>query len=166
MVEKLYNTGTNTAVVVCGACNRQHVVDISKYLDVPKEVKLKVKCKCGKTWSVTLEKRRYFRHGVKLPGKFTYKGTQRGIVEGNMQVVDISKRGMKVRLYEKLDFKAGDYLEVEFRLDNKPKTLVKRILKIKNIDGDYVGLSYPEHKHEDPDVGFYLLEVTSRSKKE
>ena len=165
MVEKLYNTGSNTAIVACSSCNRQHVVDISEYLDVPKEVKLKVKCKCGNSWSVVLEKRRFYRHNIRLPGTFVYKGSGRGILSGSMQVVDLSKRGMKIKLYEKLDFRVNDYLEVEFRLDNKPKTLVKRTLKIINVDDYHVGLAYPEHKHEDPDVGFYLLEITSKSKK-
>ena len=87
MIEKLYNTGSNTAVVACSSCNRQRVVDISKYLDVPKEVKLKVRCKCGNTWSVVLEKRRFFRHNIRLPGTFTYKSAGRGSLTGDMLVV-------------------------------------------------------------------------------
>ena len=165
MVEKAYNTDSNTAIFACSVCNRQHIVDVSKYLDMPQEIKLKVKCKCGHEWTVLLEKRRHFRKGVKFPGKFTYKGSGRGSLDGNMQVVDLSKRGLKIKLYEKLDFRKGDYVEVEFRLDNRPKTLIRRTLQVKNVDGYYVGLAYPEHKHEDPDIGFYLLDATSKSKK-
>jgi hypothetical protein len=162
MVEKAYNTSSNTAFFACANCNRQHIVDVTKYLTIPKEIKLKVKCKCGHEWTATLEKRRHFRKEVKFSGKFSCRATGRANYEAKMQVVDLSRKGLKVKLFEKPGFvKVGDWVEVEFKLDNRPRTLIKRMAQVKNVDGYFLGLAFPDHKHEDPDIGFYMLDATN-----
>ena len=160
MVEKAFITRDNTAIFACSACNRQHIVDVTEYLDLPEKTKIKITCKCGHSWSVLLEKRRFYRKEVKFPGRYTYRTEGKPTFEGNMTVADISRRGLKVILHEKREFKAGDWLEVEFRLDNKPRTRVKRMTIIKNAFGLNLGLAFPDHKHEDPDIGFYMLSAT------
>jgi hypothetical protein len=162
MVEKAYNTGSNTALFACGNCNRQHIVNVTKYLKIPKEIKLKVKCKCGHEWTVTLEKRRHFRKGVNFSGKFIHRTSGKANYEGKMKVINLSRKGLKIKLFEKVDFvREEDWMEVEFYLDNRPKTFIKRMVQVKNVDGYFIGLSFPDHKHEDPDIGFYLLDATN-----
>lgn len=161
MDEKAYITRDNTAIFACSACNRQHIVDVSKYLDLPQKSRVKVTCKCGHSWTALLEKRRYFRKEVKFPGKYTVRTKGKQVFEGNLTVVDLSRRGLKVELHDKRKFEVGDWLEVEFRLDNRPRTLVKRMTTVKNIFGLNLGLSFPDHKHEDPDIGFYMLAATA-----
>lgn len=161
MVEKTYITRDNTAIFACADCNRQHIVDVSKYLDLPQKTRIKVTCKCGHSWTALLEKRRYYRKEVGFPGKYTFRTSGKPVFEGNMTVVDISRRGLKVKLHDKRNFQTGDWLEVEFRLDNKPRTLIKRMTTIKNVFGLNLGLAFPDHKHEDPDIGFYMLSATA-----
>jgi PilZ domain-containing protein len=160
MDEKAYITSDNTAIFACAACNRQHIVDVSKYLDLPEKTRMRLTCKCGHSWTTMLEKRRHYRKDVSFPGRYIFRTEGKPTFEGNMTVVDISRRGLKVTLHDKRDFQAGDWLEVEFRLDNKPRTLVKRMTIIKSAFGLKLGLAFPEHKHEDPDIGFYMLSAT------
>jgi hypothetical protein len=161
MAEKTFITDGNKAVFVCAACNRQHIVDVSKFLAGPRQHRLKITCKCGHSWTSVLEKRRHFRKGVNFPGKYTYRKAGKPVLEGQMSVVNLSRRGLKIELPESEKLSVGDWIEVEFRLDNPPRTVIQRMVIIKNIHGPYVGLAFPDHKHEDPDIGFYLMEATS-----
>ncbi len=160
MAEKTYITSANTAIFVCAACNRQHVVDVAKHLERPRQNKLKVTCTCGHSWTSILEKRRYFRKSVNFPGTYTKRVAGKPVGEGHMYVQDISRRGLKIKLRDPGKFEIGDWIEVEFRLDNRPRTLIKRVTAVKNIFGPYLGLAFPDHKHEDPDLGFYLMTAT------
>ena len=160
MVEKTYITSANTAIFVCAACNRQHIVDVAKYLDHPRLNRIKVTCKCGHSWTTMFEKRRYYRKGVKFLGKYFLQKSGKLIREGEMSVHDVSRRGLKIKVGDPEKFAIGDWIEVEFRLDNRPRTLVKRMTVIKNISGPFLGLAFPDHKHEDPDLGFYMMTAT------
>lgn len=77
-----------------------------------------------------------------------------------MTVIDISRTGLKLQISGKHNLKNGDWIEVEFRLDNKVRTQINRIVNIKNVDGQYVGASFREVKSFDPVIGFYMLQHT------
>lgn len=156
MAEKAFLTGQNTAIFACSKCNRQFVKDVSQYLKIPSEVKLKVKCTCGHSWVAILEKRRYFRKTVNLTGSYICRSEGKESVSGNMTVVDISTKGLKIKLKESHTVELNDLLDVEFRLDNRTRTLIKRTVSVKNISGPYIGVAFSDYKHEDPDIGFYL----------
>lgn len=156
MVEKAFLTGMNTAVFACSKCNRQFVKDVSQFIKIPKEIKLKVKCTCGHSWVSVLEKRIYFRKAVNLSGSYICRSSGKKDVSGNMVVVDISTKGLKIKLKESHIIEMNDLLDVEFRLDNRSRTLIKRTASVKNISGPYIGVAFSDYKHEDPDIGFYL----------
>lgn len=159
MTTKTFLSKSNTAQFICIACNRQFIVDMTKYLNVPSTIKMKVKCTCGHAWDTVIEKRRYFRKNVNLPGTYKYKEYGKPDAYGSMTVVDLSRKGLKIKLHEEEhSFKDGDWLEVTFRLDNQTKTLLKRMVNIKNIYENYLGVAFADTKHEDADIGFYLLQ--------
>ena len=82
-----------------------------------------------------------------------------------MSVLDISRTGLKIKINGDHKLKDGDWIEVEFQLDNKVQTIVNRIVNIKNIDGPYVGASFREMKTFDPIIGFYMLQHTPPQEK-
>ena len=160
MIQKVFISEQNTAEFICSACNKYHKMDISQYLEVPDIVKLKVKCKCGYSWTVMLEKRKFFRKKTNLRGKYRYQVTGKQVVEGDMTVLDISRTGLKLKIHGKHNLKDGDWIEVEFRLDNQVQSLINRIVNIKNVSGEYLGVSLKEVKRFDPVIGFYMLQHT------
>jgi hypothetical protein len=120
-------------------------------------VELKVNCKCGYSWSTILERRRYFRKSVNFPGTYKYKLHSDEDTLGSMTVVDISRKGLKLKLHDEGHrFKEGDWLEVTFPLDNNPKTLIKRVVDVKNVFENYLGVAFRDTKHEDTDIDFYM----------
>lgn len=57
MADTILLSESNTVVLACSVCNHQKVVDISQYLSRQDIKKLKIKCKCGHSWNVNLEKK-------------------------------------------------------------------------------------------------------------
>ncbi|MFO7963262.1 MAG: PilZ domain-containing protein [Desulfobacterales bacterium] len=164
---KAFINRDNTATIACSVCNRQQVIDLSKYPDINRTVSVKITCKCGNSWNAILEKRRFYRKAVDLPGRYTaWSSAGRPVAEGTMTVVDISRRGLKMSVHSKEKFNIGDWLTVEFHLDNAPRTLIRRMVTVKSVSGKHLGLAFPEHKHEDPDIGFYMLAARSQAEKE
>ena len=162
----MFLSAENTSEFICNACNRHYQRDMSQYLQTPDTVKLKIKCKCGYAWSSILEKRRFYRKRIDLPGKYKYQITGKTVSEGFMNILDISRTGLKLKIDGEHKLKDGDWIEVEFRLDNQVKTLVNRIVNIKNVSGQYVGASFREMKNFDPILGFYMLQHTPPQEKE
>jgi hypothetical protein len=160
MTQKVFLSSENTAKIICNACNRNYETDMSSYLNSPNTIQIKAKCKCGHSWTITLEKRRYFRKRVKLQGRYKYQITGRAVSEGVMTLLDLSRTGLKMKIHGEHTLKDGDWIEVEFRLDNSVRTLVNRIVNIKNVSGEYIGASFREIKQFDPIIGFYMLQHT------
>ena len=134
------------------------MVDMTQYLNKPSTIKMKVKCKCGHSWSTIIERRRYFRKRVNLPGTYKYKEHGKKEIYGHLTVVDISKKGLKLKLHDETHhFKDGDWLEVTFRLDNKNQTLIQKMVNVKNIMGNSLGVAFSDTQPEDKAIGFYLM---------
>ena len=91
---------------------------------------------------------------------YRYHITGKKVKLGNIMVLDISRTGLKIKILGEHTLKDGDWIEVEFRLDNSVQTLVKRMVNIKNVSGEYLGTSFSDTKHFDPIIGFYMLQHT------
>ena len=162
MTNRTYLTISNTAHFICAACNSQWTEDVSEYLNFPSMVELKVNCKCGYSWSTILERRRYFRKGVNFPGTYKFKLHGKKDKVGSMTVVDISRKGLKLKLHDGGHrFRDGDLLEVTFPLDNNTKTLIKRVVDVKNIFENYLGVAFRDTRHEDADIDSYMAQYTT-----
>ena len=158
--QKIFLSDKNTASFKCPKCNVSKEADVSKYKTIATSVTLKVKCPCGNTYAVTLERRKYYRKQIKLSGKFGFYPLAGNDQEGPMTVLDISKGGLKFKITESPLFRKGDILEVEFTLDNKNKTLIKKQVFVRNIKDNYVNVefcSFDANESGDKDIGFYLF---------
>ena len=79
--------------------------------------------------------------------------------KGTMTVLDISKGGLKFKLSSAPLFKKGDILEVEFNLDNKNRTLIRKQVFVRNVKDSIVNVEYCSFDTSDSGdkaIGFYL----------
>lgn len=157
MTERIYVTQDNKARFVCPECKKEWVKDVSAFVAIENAKRIKAKCTCGNSWSCIFEKRRFFRKEVSLHGLYIYKPPGRPQYKGDMEVLNLSLKGLRIKLDVDWEFKIGEWLEVRFQLDNKARTTIRRKVQIKNISGRSVGCSFRETESEDPDIGFYLL---------
>ncbi len=154
-MEKVHISNNYTATFVCPNCENTSTVDVSKYSKVEKRVTVKVKCRCGHRFTVALEKRKKYRKQTNLPGTYTNLNVDSD--KGVIAVMDISSTGLKLKLNVPRDFKIGDTLRVEFNLDDKRHTHIKKKVIVQNLSDNYVGVSFAPDEPDDPALGFYLL---------
>jgi hypothetical protein len=74
-----------------------------------------------------------------------------------MTVEDISSTGMKLKLNAPQGFTVGDHMEVDFSLDDKHRTLIKKRVIVRNIIGPFVGVEFGPAEALDKALGFYLF---------
>lgn len=146
-------TISNTAKFICTACDHQWTEDVSRYMNMPSMVELEVACKCGHGWKTILERRRYFRKNVNFSGTYKHESTEDESATGTMTVVDISRKGLKLKLDgEVVRIEKGDCLEVTFPLDNDVESIITRKVTVKNIFQLFLGVEFTETKQEDIDI--------------
>lgn len=78
-----------------------------------------------------------------------------------MTVKDLSGSGVKIKLNVEKDFKIGDIISVEFRLNDKQRSPIKKNAVIKKISDLYLGLEFNSLSSSDPSdkaIGFYMFD--------
>ena len=110
MTEKVYIARTKMATFVCPKCQKSKTVNVSKYADLDKIVKVNVKCPCGYAYTSILEKRKKFRKETNLPGSYTRYVTGKKVGGGLMIVRDLSTTGMKLQIDADHDCDVGDVI--------------------------------------------------------
>ena len=157
MTEKVYITSKQTATFTCPMCQISKTVDVSKFVKLENNLKINIKCPRGHAFSSLLEKRKHYRKEINLTGSFVRFVSGKPASRGNMIVRDLSLTGMKLEVFGIFNFLEGDVLEIEFRLDDVKKTLIKKKAVIRNIENSYIGTSFLHTEREDKTLGFYLM---------
>lgn len=150
-MKKVYINEKNIATIVCPKCEKTKSVDVTEYKDIDKAIRVKFKCACGYSDTILLERRKFYRKETKLHGVYTCE-EERGL----MTVTNISRSGLKIRLNVKRDLKVGDKLFVEFHLDDKERSLIKKKGVIKYTKGPYIGIEFTSIEQFDK-IGAYLI---------
>lgn len=149
------------ATFVCPKCKKTTVEDVSLLIQCDVAVRIKHGCTCGHVYDVLLERRKFYRKPVKLPGIFYLNPTDKQ--KRRMTVRDISRGGVKLQLDDPIQLSISDTISIEFRLDDKHKTLIKKEVIIRNSYGNQVygaeffsrDLKNPYDKAYDMAIGFY-----------
>ncbi len=158
MSRKVYITEDNKATFLCPNCESSKIVDITKYKLPDRAVKVKVKCnKCGHHHTVVLEKRRQYRKETNFPGVYEHLVDGAVTDRGRMIVRDVSRGGLKLQLNVKRSFEMGAMLRVEFHLDDRQRTLIKKNVFVRKVDGAYVGAQFDPTDELEKALGFYLM---------
>lgn len=160
MTLKVFVTPSNTAVFECPQCKKSRNVDVSKYKQIDKEVKIKVNCSCGHSYPVVLERRRHYRKTVNLAGTYVIAVSGGPIKKGMMAVKDLSRSGLRIKIAAQPNFDIGDKLLVEFHLDDNKRSLIKKEAIVRKISELNIGLEFSSMDSSDPGdkaLGFYLF---------
>ena len=157
MVERVYPTDSKLATFVCPKCKKTKTVDVSRFAHTAKTVKVKSTCSCGHKWTSVLEKRKQYRKTVNLKGTYALLVDGEATDRGGMTVTDISAGGVKLKLNVQRNFKIGDRLRIDFRLDDGKQTIMVKDVVIKNVSGEYVGTAFRSTDAYDPVLGFFLM---------
>jgi hypothetical protein len=160
MAQRTFISSDNKATFLCSECGIVKTVDVSTYKLIDMEVKIRVNCICGHKYHTTLEKRHCFRNETDIPGRYIYYYPDGKKQKGTLTIKNISRSGLKLKMNVAPEFKEGDKLAVEFRLDDKRKALIRKEVTVKRIVGLIIGVEFCLAHPFDPNdkaIGFYLL---------
>ncbi|WP_207678592.1 PilZ domain-containing protein [Desulfonema magnum] len=102
-------------------------------------VRITNRCKCGHSQTFLLERRRFHRKKVNLPGCYTLGKKN---LKKLMVVKDLSRGGLRLKVEKEGELKIGDMLFVAFQLDDEHRSLIKKKAVIRNISGCYIGAEF------------------------
>lgn len=157
MDQTVFISSNNTATFRCPQCGVAKTADVSQYATTNKKISVNCTCVCGHHFRCRLEKRKQYRKGADLPGKFTLLEEGGAKDSGLVKIVDLSTTGLKMKLTVPRTFPIGATLRVEFRLDDRKRTPMEKRVIVRNVNGPYVGGSFHPHELDDPALGFYLM---------
>ncbi|PHR26464.1 MAG: hypothetical protein COA36_11900 [Desulfotalea sp.] len=150
---KTFVKDDSQATIVCPACSSAKTVSVESFrhrLHV-----LKVKCKCGNTFSLQLEFRKYFRKGTDLHG--TYDMAPPAIGGGIVSIVNLSLSGACLEIRGIHALEVGQKGSLDFTLDNRKATVLHRQIIIRTVTKNRIGCEFIEARAFDKELGFYLL---------
>ena len=155
MALKLFIHDNDTITITCPECKKTKNMPVSRFKG---RTRAKIKCTCGNTIPIQLEKRRYYRKETDLSGKYRVIQTRNNPPDsGTMTVADISKNGVRLRFSAFPFIEIGDILNIQFNLDDKNRSFVDRNVVIQNIDAPYAGAKFHRPHELDNVIGFYLF---------
>jgi len=133
----------NMAVIVCSKCNTQKRVSALPFKDTNHTIK--VKCQCGEQFAINFNFRLDDRKPVSLKGTYR-KVSEHKAYEKMCQIIDLSPTGIAVRIFEDFDSLKRDELVIEFTLDDKEKTTVKRKVRVCHVKENIFGGHFFDHE--------------------
>jgi len=157
MDQTVFISKNNTATFRCPQCGQAKTADVSRYATTDEKITVNCTCACGHHFRCRLEKRKQYRKGSDLPGKFTLLGKNGPKDTGLVKVVDISTTGLKLKMTVPPTFPVGAKLLVEFYLDDRKRTPMEKRVIVRNVTGLFVGVSFHPNEPDDPTLGFYLM---------
>ncbi|MCP4117991.1 MAG: PilZ domain-containing protein [Desulfobacteraceae bacterium] len=151
MVQRVFASKNQMATFTCPQCGQIRQMDVSAYMNIKKRVRLKYRCLCKHSFSVILERRKYFRKEVKLVGSVIQKK-----IKFPFMISNISRYGLKMTMLHKTDLKIGDQLRIGFTLDDKNRSEVFKNVIVKDLQHKDVGVEFLSKEHYDK-FGTYIL---------
>ena len=150
-------SSTKMATFVCPKCHKAKTLNVSKYANLDKNVKVNVRCTCGYTYTSILEKRKRYRKETNLPGSYRRLINGKPMDSGLLIVRDLSTIGMKLQIDAANDCEVGDVIQVEFYTDDAQRAFIKKKVIIRSINGQTIGTEFALTEGIDKALGFYLF---------
>jgi hypothetical protein len=165
MIKKIYVLNDCKATFICPNCGNVKEENVLPYIGLNKAIRVRYRCKCGCSESVLLERRKVFRKEVDLAGVYTRYVSEKAVGGGIMKVTDISRNGLRIKLNGDVSqpFNIGDKLLLEFHLDDKSTTLLRKKVIVKTVYNHHIGTEFCSNGPYDKILGFYLLNASQEN---
>ena len=155
MTQRAFVTKRGRANFTCPECGATKQMDVSKFKEIDKRVKLKCTCVCKHVFSAVLERRQHVRRSVELDGELVYRD-----LKAHIKVVDVSRIGLKIITRTVLDLETGSKVIVKFTLDDVTRSQVTKETIIKSINDTQIGLEFVSSDHYDKFENYILFQST------
>ncbi len=150
--EKTFVKDDDVAIIVCPTCSAAKSISVAQYRNA--QHLITVKCKCGKTFKILLDFRQSYRKPTNLTG--TYSMHPPAVGGGLVKIKNVSLSGLCFEVHGVHDIRIGQRALLEFTLDNRKETLIKKQVIIRSIRGRDIGCEFHQDQAFEKDLGFYL----------
>ncbi len=156
MSTKVFINADNKATFKCPTCGRTKSADVSRYKTCENAVHVSIKCSCGHEQTVLLERRKHIRKPVNLSGSFQHLDKEN---RGRIKIVEMSRSGLRIEVFNPSDFNIGDRLKLTFKLNDEEQTSIVREVFIKSIKDKFIGVEFTSLDHYDKLGSFILYNI-------
>ncbi|ABC78161.1 hypothetical cytosolic protein [Syntrophus aciditrophicus SB] len=155
-MQKVLVNEKGMAWITCEKCSHTSGIDVSRLSD--RAPFIRYKCvKCDAEFDVACEFRKSYRKEVHLNGVFIQQQPREDYA-GRIEILDISKTGVRFKTRVKFDFKPGYLLKLSFSLDDAKKTNINQTVEVKWVNGQLVGGEFRNQDHwTSQQLGFYFM---------
>ena len=159
-IKKIYIHDNAKGTLICEKCGKTRVVNLSDFKNIGKP--LKVRCRCGHCFFVSLEVRNYYRKSTHLSGEYSKvrNDATKGFEKSAMIVEDLSRTGLGFRTKTPHNIRVKDMLRVRFTLDDAQRSEIQTSAIVKQISNDFVGAEFVDFdafSETNRILGFYLM---------
>ena len=132
------------ATITCPNCGVSKTFELSEYRVLSKAVKLRIKCKCGYTKPVLLERRENFRKRTDLSGSILNNLPDKQIFLNTINIKNLSVNGIRFTITDepKSVFKPGDAFLIKFNLNEQYRAIIKKEVVIRNYNEPFIGAEF------------------------
>jgi hypothetical protein len=152
-VQKVYVNKDDMAALLCPHCGLSKTANVAKFKN--RRDPLKIRCKCGSTFSVSFEFRRAHRKETNLIGRYCRLDARRDW--HNMTVRNISTMGIGFETVAPHGLSRGDEIRVKFTLDDAKRSEIQKDVIVRVAKDKYVGGEFSDPALFDKALGFYLM---------
>ena len=127
---------------ICPACRKGVTKNLGRIANAQSAIHLKCTCKCGHVFRVLVERRCNVRRLVNLVGMCIYIDRNGETKKRLIKIHDVSTAGLQFSVNVLPDFKLGDQLVVEFRLDDRERTSILEKGTVMRVQSKNVGFKF------------------------
>lgn len=143
----------NSATVICPACNAIKEVAAGKFRHSKHSFKLR--CHCQHVFIVHFNFRRHYRKQTSLPGIYEILDAD-GVGGGIIHISNLSRSGLGFTISGLHNIKVGQLLSIEFQLNDKNKTPLKKQAVVRSVRQNYIGCEFRNNSDLEKALGFFL----------
>lgn len=150
--ERTFVKDDDIAIIVCPTCSVAKSISVAQFRNAQHTVT--VKCKCGNAFRILLDFRQSYRKQTNLTGTFIMVPPATG--GGMVRIRDVSLSGLCFEVKGMHDIKIGQKAIVEFTLDSRKETRIKKLVTVRSVRTTAIGCEFHQDQAFEKDLGFYL----------
>lgn len=128
-------TQDNETLIECPHCGFQKIIDIPKFFKRSKPENFVSKCKCGYSFSVVVERRKFERHYFDTNGSVLHERGRGKPESFAITVKDLSRSGVKFVTEKNEALEVGANIVITFEFNDNRKTSFIKEATVRNVKG-------------------------------
>ena len=149
---KAFVNDEGETTLVCPQCSAAKTVVVDRFRD--RQHKLRVRCSCTNVFQVNLDFRKSYRKPTALEGIYDMVPPASG--GGKVKIVNLSIDGICFEVSGNHRLVVGQRGAIDFTLDDRKKTRLRREFIVKMIRGNAIGCAFKKEQAFEKELGFYL----------